>query len=437
MLGFPDFLKGRVALPLVLVGRGKENMSIRSLVTLLALHGGLCQLVSAQPVIPGSTAVEVTQAVDLKPLERVEATSDPDRLRGNEAVRTAATAPGTSRNGSFRRGHASRVLPNDAGQVWREYDISPYTLRVSDREHPERAVVDWVLRETGTDLWFTEPLGLLNASQHRLRVYHTPEVQETVASVVDRFLSTSTESHAFAMRLITVASPGWRSQALRTMTPVTVRTPGTEAWLVSKEEAVLLLNHLRGHSGYREHGTPDLLIYNGQQEALEYRRPRQYSKSVIFRPATFSGYEMKIGQIQEGFSLQLTPLMSRDGRTVDAVIKAQVDQIEKLQEVPVDVPGPGGRSQRVVVQIPRLSGWQLHERFRWPADKVLVISRGVVATPAPVKNRRFLFNNSMNAFGQSRGDALLILECLGPVVSPITGKDSGARVGNTRFQGRY
>ena len=408
-------------------------MSIRSLVALLVVHGSLCQVVSAQPEIPGSTETEVTHAVELKPLERAGANPDPNRLEHGAVVRTATTAHGIARSETPRRGLASRVLPNDAGQVWRDYDISRYTSRCSGKEHPGRAVVDWILRETGTDLWFTEPLGLLNVSRHTLRVYHTPEVQKAVASVVDRFLSTATESHAFAMRLITVASPGWRSQALRTMTPVTVRTPGTEAWLVSKEEAVLLLNHLRGHSGYREHGTPDLLIYNGQQETLEYRRPRQYSKSVIFRPETFSGYEMNLAEIQEGFSLQLTPLMSRDGRTVDAEIKAQVDQIEKLQEVPVDVPGPAGRPQRVVVQIPRLSGWQLHERFRWPADKVLVISRGVVATPAPVKNRRFLFKNSASVFAQSRGDALLVLECLGPVVR----KDSGTGVGNARFQGRY
>src|SRR6187401_3512750 len=56
------------------------------------------------------------------------------------------------------------VLPNDYGQVWREYDISPYTLRVRDVTKPEQAVIDWVLRETGTEVWFSEPLGILNAS---------------------------------------------------------------------------------------------------------------------------------------------------------------------------------------------------------------------------------------------------------------------------------
>ena len=72
------------------------------------------------------------------------------------------------------------MLPNEHGQVWREYDISPYTLRVRDVAKPEQAIIDWVLRETGTEVWFAEPLGILNASSTTLRVYHTPEMQERV-----------------------------------------------------------------------------------------------------------------------------------------------------------------------------------------------------------------------------------------------------------------
>ena len=55
------------------------------------------------------------------------------------------------------------VLPNDQGQIWREYDISPYTSRVTNTERPEQAIVDWILRETGTEVWFSEPLGILTA----------------------------------------------------------------------------------------------------------------------------------------------------------------------------------------------------------------------------------------------------------------------------------
>ena len=335
--------------------------------------------------------------------------------------------------------HVSRgtgVLPNRHGQIWREYDIRAYTSRVTDSEKPEQAIVDWVLRETGTELWFSEPLGILSASRETLRVYHTLEIHQTVAGVVDRFLSPQTESHAFGLRLVTVGSPNWRSWALRMMTPVTVQTPGTEAWLLSKEEAAVLLGELRRRNDYREHSSPDLLIHNGQQEVIEQRRPQQYVRSVIYLQNTWPGYELDVSQLFEGFSLQFTPLMSRDGRTVDAVIKAQVEQIEKMQEVPVDVPATATQNQRVQIQIPRISGWHLHERFRWPANKVLIISRGVVSTPAPVKSKPFFRNNPIIS-RRSLGDALLFLECKGPIDSQMANGSSGVRIGAARFEGRY
>ena len=83
----------------------------------------------------------------------------------------------------------SGTLPNDAGQVWREYDISPYTTRVTTTKRPEQAIIDWILRETGYEAWHTEPLGILSAGPRTLRVYHTPKMQEIVADLVDRFVS--------------------------------------------------------------------------------------------------------------------------------------------------------------------------------------------------------------------------------------------------------
>ena len=67
--------------------------------------------------------------------------------------------------GGLRVTKGSGTLPNEHGQVWREYDISPYTARVKDSDRPQQAIVDWILRETGTDVWFAEPLGILSANR--------------------------------------------------------------------------------------------------------------------------------------------------------------------------------------------------------------------------------------------------------------------------------
>ena len=124
------------------------------------------------------------------------------------------------------------VLPNSPGQIWREYDISPYTERVTTTARPEQAIVDWILRDTGTEVWFSDPVGLLSASREKLVVYHTPEMHELVRGVVDRFVSSQAESHAFGLQLVTVGSPNWRSKALPLMRAVTVQSPGVDAWLL-------------------------------------------------------------------------------------------------------------------------------------------------------------------------------------------------------------
>ena len=181
---------------------------------------------------------------------------------GRAPAAAVVPAPASSDAGSsaVRVTKGTGVLPHDHGQQWRQYDIRPYTSRISTTARPEQAVVDWILRETGTEVWFTEPLGMLNASRDTLTVYHTAEMQQLVQDVVDRFVSSQAESQAFGLHLVTVTSPNWRSPAMGLMRPVAVQSPGVEAWLVSKENAVLLINELRRRTDFREHNSPNVVI---------------------------------------------------------------------------------------------------------------------------------------------------------------------------------
>ena len=176
------------------------------------------------------------------------------------------------------------VLPNDQGQIWREYDIRPYTSRVTNTERPEQAIVDWVLRETGTEVWFTEPLGILNASKSTLRVYHTPEMQRLVLDIVDRFVSSQAEAQAISIRLVNIGSPNWRTTAMSLLQPIDVKSAGIEAWIVSKENAAILLAQLRKRTDFREQNAPCLPIPNGQSHTITRMTPRSFVRSVRMRP---------------------------------------------------------------------------------------------------------------------------------------------------------
>jgi hypothetical protein len=326
------------------------------------------------------------------------------------AALPAAAAPAAftadARSG-LRVTKGTGVLPNEHGQVWREYDISPYTARIKDNDRPQQTIIDWILRETGTDAWFAEPLGILSASSTTLRVYHTQKMQDTVHGIVERFVHDSGPSHSVGLRVVTVSSPNWRARAVTLMKPIDVKSPGVEGWLLSRENAAMLYQELKGRSDFREHSAPRTEIANAQSQTLARTQPRRYSRGVTPR-ADGLGYELIPAQIDEGYSLTISPLLSLDGESVDVAIQCQVDQVEKLVPIAIDVPVVG-QGARVQIQVPQLVSWRLSERLRWPTDQVLLLSCGVVANPAADAGGALA---AVNPFGasKSRADALLMIE---------------------------
>jgi hypothetical protein len=360
--------------------------------------------------------------------EEGDAPSEPGlkRLSPSSAPASAARVTG-----------GSGKLPNDQGQVWREYDISSYTARVTNTKQPQQAIIDWILRETGYEAWHSDAVSVLNADRQTLRVYHTPDVQRTVADIVDRFVGTGGETHTFSLRVVTVGNPNWRETTVRMLRPIPVQSQGVQAWLLAKEDAALLLAQMGKRSDFREYTSPNLVIHNGQpSQGIGASRTRRYAKGVIMRPGSAFGFEMEMGQIDEGYSLQVHPLLSLDGGSVDAVIKCQINQIEKMIPVTLELPTIGAPTQRQTIEIPQLSSSDLHERFRWPTDQVLLISRGVVATPVP-KGPSLLPISLPGSPSGNRADALVFIQSNGkPPSGAPTPTPSGIRT-SQRYHGRY
>jgi len=332
---------------------------------------------------------------------------------------------------------AQNTLPNKHGQVWREYDISAYTSRVTDSAKPQQAIIDWILRETGTEVWFNEPLGILSADKTKLRVYHTPRMQKLVADIVQRFVESKAEAESFKLRLLTVQNPNWRTKVLARMRPVNVQTPGIQAWLLSKEDAALLVSELGKRTDCREHCALNLVVHNGQDSTVAMRHPKNYIQSIAIRPGTWPGYQAVQGQISEGYTLQFDPLLSLDKKSVDAVVKCNVDQLERFVPVMVDASTRLVPNQQVPIQVPQIASWQLHERFRWPTDQVLLISPGVAATPRggqPTAAIRLPFTGGNHAL---RADALIMVEYVGQANKALTPATITPRIGVRDHRGRY
>ncbi len=350
----------------------------------------------------------------------------------------APVNPGITR---ARVSKGSGALPNDAGQVWREYDIRPYTLRVTTTERPEQAIVDWVLRETGYEAWHSDPVGLLSANREVLRVYHTPQMQAVVADIVDRFVNTAAGAYAFTLRVATVRNPNWRAKALPMMTPIPVQSPAVQGWLLAKENARLLVSELSRRTDYREYNSSQQLVNNGQSILLSTIRPRSYVRGAVATATAWPGYQPEMGTIEEGFSLEFSPLLSLDLASADAVVKLRLNQIEKMLPVKLDLPTTVAPNQRVEIDVPQVTSSNLHERFRWPTDKVLLLSMGVVAAPGAVKDNPITdaVTDAMPMLkSPPRADALLFVESAGvvaPAPEPATARAAG--LPQQSFQGRY
>jgi len=398
-----------------------------------AIRFGNVDSSATQGVVP--TAAAVPAAASVTPAAAASATEAPAKPVVAATVQPAAATPVPSPSAAIAPAAATpapaaaprkplakvtegaAALPNSQGQVWREYDISPYTLRVTATKRPEQAVVDWVLRETGYEAWHGEPLGILSATSRALRVYHTPEMQAVVAGIVDRFIASEAETRSFGLRVISLDQPNWRTRVFRLLRPVATHTPGVQAWLLSREDAALVMADLRRRSDFREHSAPQLMVNSGQSAVVNAMRARPYVRNVILRGDAWPGFEAETAQVDEGFSLEFSPLMSLDGKLIDATIKCDVDQVEKLIPVTVDVPTAAAPRQRTQVDVPQLLHGRFHERFRWPVDQVLLVNLGMVALPPPPGSSSLLGSLPLPLGTQAgRADLLVFVE---PKMDPV------------------
>jgi hypothetical protein len=383
------------------------------------------------PGIPGAQPAEAAPAAPTTPVTP---------LGGQPPITPLGTQPpvaplsaGAARGPIARVTPGSGTLPNDAGQEWRDYDISPYTARVTSTNRPEQAVRDWILRETGYEAWHGDVVALLCADRRTLSVYHTPQMHAVVQEMVDRFVNTEAESHAFGLRVITLESPNWRSKAHHMLRPVAAQTPGVQAWLLAKEDAAILLSDLARRSDFQEHSTPHLVVNNGQSTVVAKTRSRNYVRDVLMRAEAWPGFEPQMGQIDEGFKFEFHPLLSLDGKIIDAILKCEVDQVEKMLPVRIDVPTAVVRQQSTKIEIPQLISSRMHERFRWPTDQVLLISMGVGPTPVPQTAGTL---NVPLLSGSNRADLLVLVESRGKLTSQpsvLPGTPSAA----SKYPGRY
>jgi hypothetical protein len=120
----------------------------------------------------------------------------------------------------------------------------------------------------------------------------------------------------------------------------------------------------------------------------------------------------------------VSPLLSREGDVLDAVLRCKVSQVEDMLVVPVDLMTPGGKA-RVDIQVPQAIHWQVHEQFRWPTNQVLLVSCGMTATPQMDRAAAGLLPGLLQG-RPGRADAIMMLELNGKSSSGSSGGNDKA-----------
>ena len=273
-------------------------------------------------------------------------------------------------------------VPADVGQVWKTYEIGTFVKQAGAGS--EKHVVDWVLQETGYTAWHGASPASLSATAEKLSCFHTPEMQARVEEIVGRFVADADTPHRFSVRVLSFAGPAWRADARPVLRPIPAATPGVQAWILSREDAAVLLGRLRSRSDCQELPTGAVLAGNGLPAVLAGGRTLPYVQDVALRPDAWPGWQMQNAACDEGFLLDVHPLLSRDASLVDAVLRCRIDLVEKM--APVPLPAPSAGAGRVQVEVPQVAAVRIGERFRWPAAQALLVGIGLVPWPVPAQN---------------------------------------------------
>ena len=306
-------------------------------------------------------------------------------------------------------------IPQEHGQMWREFDITPHTQErrlPTGSISPEQTLIDWIMRKTGANIWHTAPFGILSATSEKLCVYHTREVQLLVADVVDRFVCPQLWNEACTLRIISTARPDWLSRGHSHLRPIKIATPGVQGWIVEKTVAQNLLAELGRRGDFKELIPPQPLIAHGVQHNVVVKKERQYLRDVQPNPSVLNGFAEDRVTMDEGIGLFLTPLAVLDGQNMDVNIKLDIVQIERMLTTPIDITTATNSRQRFQLESPQMAYFNLDEIVRFPKNMVLLLDLGTVPLPNTTddNSRNVLAEIARGVNPARRGNVLVFVE---------------------------
>lgn len=311
---------------------------------------------------------------------------------------------------------------NEPGFQWRRFPIGRYTQAAADQKTPQKAIIDWVFRRTGTSDWHGDKTAVLTASKTELRAYNSPEVLDQVESVVERFTDSMEDVLTLHIQVVAAVDTRWRHTVYWRLKPVGGGPQGQQIWTLRLDDAALVLAQMQGQQGFRRLVDQTVEVVNGQTLTVRTFEPRTYSGGIQRESATGTGYQPRADKLEESIILRLSPLLSYEGDSVDAAAELSVNSVQAFQRTKIIAPREVGQNE-MSIDVPIAYQTRLDQTIKgWPLGQTLLISGGI--HPGVIDKKGGWLGTPLGA--PTSTEVLVFLDI--EVASRARGRDGGAEI---------
>jgi hypothetical protein len=198
-----------------------------------------------------------------------------------------------------------------SGQSWVEIDITPYTGRFPPSAEAHASVREWIVRKTDPSSWLGGEVASLVVSPERVRIYHTPSVQQQVRDLLGRMLYYTPGEFQTRVQVVNVRNARWRAEAGSVLTPA---GSSGKVWIGRLEDLSEISNSITSRDSGTLLANPDVVVFNGQKLRVGWspHAGRDPDPQRTGRP------------VEEGVVVDVSPLIDSDAASVEVDLSAAV-----------------------------------------------------------------------------------------------------------------
>jgi len=329
----------------------------------------------------------------------VDTETEPESSRGGELPPASEAITDETAPSGF---------PTETGQRWQNFDIARYASLDSAQSSPQNAIIEWIFRRTGTAPWHGEKLAVLNAGRTRIRAFNDPKTLEQTAKIIERFTDAESDFLTVRVRFVAAVDTRWRYAVYSRLTAVGSGSQGQQIWTLSMEDAAYVLAQMQVYQGFRLIADEKVEMVNGQTFKVKSLEPKGYTGGMARESANGLGYQPKSEQLNEGVTLQISPLLTYDGDAVDAAIDLSANTVKSLHRTKVIAPREIGPAE-ITIDVPEVVESRLNQTVKgWPLGQTLLISAGI--QPGILQNKGGFMNLRLPGTTPSGTELLVFLD---------------------------